>query len=89
MAPYSACAPRYTWHRCVSQISPPASIARTAYVLAAIAWRGMLDVWAVWHETHASNDAADLRELCAVKADYVRRALAAGLQAVELLPRPA
>jgi AcrR family transcriptional regulator len=60
-----------------------------ARVLAAIAWRGMLDVWAVWHETHVSNDAADLRELCAVKADYVRRALDAGLQAVELLPRPA
>jgi len=60
-----------------------------ARVLAAIAWRGMLDVWAVWHETHASNDAADLRELCAVKADYVRRALDAGLEAVQLLPRPA
>ena len=60
-----------------------------ARVLAAIAWRGMLDVWAVWHETHASNDVADLRELCAVKADYVRRALDAGLRAVELLPRPA
>jgi len=60
-----------------------------ARVLAAIAWRGMLDVWAVWRETHASNDAADLRELCAVKADYVRRALDAGLEAVELLPRPA
>jgi AcrR family transcriptional regulator len=60
-----------------------------ARVLAAIAWRGMLDVWAAWNETHASSDEAQLKELCAVKADYIRRALEAGLQAVELLPRPA
>ena len=59
-----------------------------ARVLAAIAWRGMLDVWAVWRETHASAADEDLEELCRVKADYVRRALEAGLQAVDLLPRP-
>ena len=59
-----------------------------ARVLAAIAWRGMLDVWAVWQETHASDEDVDLKGLCAVKADYVRRALEAGLQAVDLLPRP-
>jgi AcrR family transcriptional regulator len=59
-----------------------------ARVLAAIAWRGMLDVWAVWRETHASDEAVDLKDLCTVKADYVRRALEAGLQAIELLPRP-
>jgi AcrR family transcriptional regulator len=58
-------------------------------VLAAIAWRGMLDVWKAWHETHASDEPEDISEICAVKADYVRRALAAGLEAVELLPRPA
>ena len=59
-----------------------------ARVLAAIAWRGMLDVWAAWHETHASAEQEDLKEICAVKADYVRRALDAGLEAVDLLPRP-
>ena len=58
-------------------------------VLAAIAWRGMLDVWTAWQETHASDEDVDLKELCEVKADYIRRALEAGLQAVELLPRPA
>ena len=60
-----------------------------ARVLAAIAWRGMLDVWVAWHETHASDEEEDLKAICAVKADYVRRALDAGLQAVYLLPRPA
>jgi AcrR family transcriptional regulator len=59
-----------------------------ARVLAAIAWRGMLDVWNVWRETHATADVAELEELCAIKADYVRRALEAGLVAVEQLPRP-
>ena len=58
-------------------------------VLAAIAWRGMLDVWNVWHATHSADEAKDLKELCRVKADYVRRALEAGLQGIELLPRPA
>ena len=58
-------------------------------VLAAIAWRGMTDVWVAWQETHASDEDVDLRGLCSTKADYVRRALEAGRQAVELLPRPA
>jgi AcrR family transcriptional regulator len=58
-------------------------------VLAAIAWRGMHEVWTVWHETHASEEDEDLKELCGIKADYVRRALEAGLKGVELLPRPA
>ena len=49
----------------------------------------MLDVWTAWQETHASDEDVDLKELCEVKADYIRRALEAGLQAVELLPRPA
>jgi AcrR family transcriptional regulator len=60
-----------------------------ARVLAAIAWRGMLDVWHIWRETHAAADVAELKQLCAAKADYVRRALEAGLQGIELLPRPA
>ncbi len=59
-----------------------------ARVLAAIAWRGMLDVWNVWHATHAADEPEDLEELCRIKADYVRRALEAGLQGIELLPRP-
>jgi AcrR family transcriptional regulator len=60
-----------------------------ARVLAAIAWRGMLDVWNVWHATHAADEPEGLEELCRIKADYVRRALEAGLQGIELLPRPA
>jgi AcrR family transcriptional regulator len=58
-------------------------------VLAAIAWRGMLDVWNVWHATHAANEPEGLEELCRIKAEYIRRALEAGLQGIELLPRPA
>jgi plasmid stabilization system protein ParE len=58
-------------------------------VLAAIGWRGMLDVWNIWHATHAAEEPEDLKELCRIKADYVRRALEAGLQGIELLPRPA
>jgi AcrR family transcriptional regulator len=71
-----------------SDLGEPADGVR-ARVLAAIAWRGMLDVWVVWQETHASDEDVDLKELCEVKADYVRRALEAGIQAVDLLPRPA
>ena len=71
-----------------SDLGEPAGGVR-AHVLAAIAWRGMLDVWNVWHATHASNEAEDLKELCQLKADYIRRALEAGLQGIELLPRPA
>jgi AcrR family transcriptional regulator len=59
-----------------------------ARVLAAIAWRGMHDVWVAWRQTHASDEAEDLKELCTVKADYIRRALHAGLQVVEAIPRP-
>ena len=71
-----------------SDLGEPAGGVR-AHVLAAIAWRGMLDVWNVWQVTHASDEADDLKELCRVKADYVNRALEAGLQGIELLPRPA
>jgi AcrR family transcriptional regulator len=70
-----------------SDLGEPAGGVR-AHVLAAIAWRGMLDVWHVWNATHASDEPDDLKELCRVKADYVRRALEAGLQGIELLPRP-
>ena len=71
-----------------SDLGEPAGGVR-AHVLAAIAWRGMLDVWVAWHATHASADEGDLKELCQVKADYIRRALEAGLKGIELLPRPA
>jgi AcrR family transcriptional regulator len=69
-------------------LSEPADGVR-ARVLSAIAWRGMLDVWAVWRATHTSSEDVELKELCAAKADYVRRALEAGSKAIELLPRPA
>jgi AcrR family transcriptional regulator len=70
-----------------SDLREPADGVR-ARVLAAIAWRGMLDVWTAWHETHASDEPEDINAICAVKADYVRRALDAGLRAIDLLPRP-
>jgi AcrR family transcriptional regulator len=55
-------------------------------VMAAIALRAMLDVWAAWHLHHASDAELDLSELCAIKADYLETVLASGLIAIESLP---
>jgi AcrR family transcriptional regulator len=60
-----------------------------ARVMAAIALGGMLDVWKDWYAHHASDADFDLVEIFTLKADYLRGALEAGLQAIEMLPRPA
>jgi AcrR family transcriptional regulator len=57
-----------------------------ARVLAAIAVGGMVDVWNDWYAHHAGVADVDLTEVTTLKADYLRGALAAGLQAIQLLP---
>jgi hypothetical protein len=46
----------------------------------------MVDVWNDWYAHHAGVADVDLAEVTTLKADYLRGALAAGLQAIELLP---
>ena len=57
-------------------------------VMATIALRGMADVWAIWYAQHAHDADFDPRASLAAKATYLEPLLAAGLDAVELLPRP-
>jgi AcrR family transcriptional regulator len=57
-----------------------------ARVMAAIALRGMLDVWRSWYERHSGDADFDPAQVFALKADYLERALNAGLTAVETLP---
>jgi AcrR family transcriptional regulator len=57
-------------------------------VLATIAVRGMTDIFNAWYRQHESDESFDLRAMSVVKADYVGRALSAGLAAIETLPRP-
>jgi len=65
--------------------SPPGVRSR---MLAAIAYGGMVDVWKDWIAMHRGDADLDFVELNELKADYLRRALEAGLQAVEMLPSP-
>jgi AcrR family transcriptional regulator len=55
-------------------------------VLAAIAIGGMVDVWNEWYALHAGDADFDLVEVFELKADYIRRALEAGLAAIETFP---
>jgi len=57
-------------------------------VLATIAVRGMTEIFSVWYKQHEADEQFDLRAMSVVKADYVERALAAGMAAIETLPRP-
>jgi AcrR family transcriptional regulator len=57
-----------------------------ARVMAAIALRGMLDVWRAWYEQHSGDADFDPAQVFVLKADYLERALEAGLKAVETLP---
>jgi AcrR family transcriptional regulator len=57
-------------------------------MLAAIAYGGMVDVWKDWIAMHRGDANLDFVELNELKADYLRRALEAGLHAVEMLPDP-
>jgi AcrR family transcriptional regulator len=57
-----------------------------ARVLATIALRGMTEIWVDWHRQHADDPSVDTHEICRIKADYLRRALPAGMLAVRSLP---
>jgi AcrR family transcriptional regulator len=57
-------------------------------VLAAIAFRGMLDVWNAWYEHHAGDADFDPSEVFTIKAEYLETVLAAGWIAIESLPAP-
>ena len=57
-------------------------------MLAAIALGGMVDVWNDWIAMHRGDADLDFVELNELKAEYLEKALAAGLRAVEMLPDP-
>jgi hypothetical protein len=57
-------------------------------MLAAIAFGGMVDVWNDWIAMHRGDADLDFVELNGLKADYLKKALEAGLRAVEMLPDP-
>jgi hypothetical protein len=57
-------------------------------MMAAIALGGMVDVWNDWIAMHGGDADLDFVELNELKAEYLEKALAAGLRAVEMLPDP-
>jgi AcrR family transcriptional regulator len=57
-------------------------------MMAAIALGGMVDVWNDWIAMHRGDADLDFVELNELKAEYLEKALVAGLQAVEMLPSP-
>jgi AcrR family transcriptional regulator len=57
-----------------------------ARVMAAIALRGMTEIWVDWHRQHADDPSVDTHEVCRLKAEYLRKALPAGMAAIRLLP---
>ena len=57
-----------------------------ARVLASIALWGTTEIWNDWHRQHADDQSLDMHELCHLKAEYLRKALPAGLAAIRLLP---
>ena len=57
-------------------------------MLAAIALGGMVDVWNDWIAMHRGDANLDFVELNELKAEYLEKALVAGLRAVEMLPDP-
>jgi len=57
-------------------------------MMAAIALGGMVDVWNDWIAMHRGDVDLDFVELNELKAAYLKKALVAGLTAVEMLPDP-
>ena len=57
-------------------------------MLAAIALGGMVDVWNDWIAMHRGDADLDFVELNELKAEYLEKALVAGLKAVDMLPSP-
>ena len=56
-----------------------------ARVMATIAMRGMTQIWDDWHRQHADDAMLDIREVCQLKAEYLGRAIPAGLVAIQSL----
>jgi AcrR family transcriptional regulator len=57
-------------------------------VLAAIALRGMLEVWNAWLEKHATDTDLQLSGALDAKAEHVVRVLESGFALIDVLPRP-
>ena len=57
-------------------------------MMAAIALGGMIDVWNDWIAAHGGDAELDFVELSELKAEYLEKALEAGLEAVAMLPDP-
>ncbi len=57
-------------------------------MMAAIAYGGMVDVWNDWIAMHRGDADLDFVELNELKAEYLEKALAAGLRAIEIIPSP-
>ena len=57
-------------------------------MMAAIALGGMVDVWSDWIAMHRGDADLDFVELNPLKAEYLEKALEAGLEAIQLLPSP-
>jgi AcrR family transcriptional regulator len=55
-------------------------------VLAAMAFRGMMEAWEAWFEKHATDADFQLSEALAAKAEHVVRLLEGGLAFVDSLP---
>ena len=55
-------------------------------MMAAIAYGGMVDVWNDWIAMHRGDVDLDFVELNELKAEYLEKALEAGLKAIELVP---
>jgi hypothetical protein len=58
-------------------------------VLAAMALRGMLEVWEAWMEQHVTDADLQLAEVLEAKAEYIVRLLGSGFAYIDLLPSPA
>jgi hypothetical protein len=56
--------------------------------MAAIALRSMKDVWGEWHRKHADDPGLDMHEVCRLTADYLLKALPAGMAVIHALPSP-
>jgi AcrR family transcriptional regulator len=70
-----------------AELSEPAD-GMKARVMSAIAVRGMTEVWLAWYEHHMSDATFDPTELVAIKAEFLEKALNAGLAAIQTLPAP-
>jgi TetR/AcrR family transcriptional regulator, regulator of mycofactocin system len=59
-----------------------------ARVMAAVSFRGIVEVWTAWYAQHFADVDFDVMQVLALKGEYLERLLAAGLAAVQTLPAP-